>query len=134
MIFLFSTLSHLTDSLSFPQANVTINNARRRLQFEGMFDVAANNPKRRGKKGGGGGGEGKGGGGGGKMKGGGRSQALQKAVEDIILNMDRYHLWWTGPPDSDVFKPTHTASEPEIGDGSGLTVTTVVMIHPVGKV
>jgi hypothetical protein len=35
-----------------------------------------------------------------------RPQALSKTVEDIILNMDRYNLWWTGPPDTDTFKPT----------------------------
>ena len=35
-----------------------------------------------------------------------RPQALSNTVEDIILNMDRYNLWWTGPPDTDTFKPT----------------------------
>jgi len=79
---------------------------RRRLQFEGMFETPQAQKMRRKKareaKEGGGGGGGQGRGGGRRVN---RPEALSKAVEDITLNMDRYNLWWTGPPDSDVFKP-----------------------------
>lgn len=45
-----------------------------------------------------------------------RENILNKAVDEIILNMDRYHQWWTGPEDSNLFKPAkwshvHTHSE-----------------------
>ena len=80
---------------------------RRRLQFEGMFETPQAQKMRRkkareAKEGGSGGGGGQGRGGGRRVN---RPEALSKAVEDITLNMDRYNLWWTGPPDSDVFKP-----------------------------
>jgi len=84
---------------------------RRRLQFEGMFETPQSQKMRRKKAREalraqeGGGKEGGGGGGGGGRRRGSRPDALAKAVEDILLNMDRYNLWWTGPPESDVFKP-----------------------------
>jgi hypothetical protein len=34
-----------------------------------------------------------------------RQQALNAYIEDLMLNIDRYHLWWTGPPEEDMFKP-----------------------------
>jgi hypothetical protein len=34
-----------------------------------------------------------------------RPQALTKAVEEIIMNMDRYHLWWSGHEETSTFKP-----------------------------
>ena len=99
-------------------ANITEHNLRRRLQFEGMFETPQAQKMRRkkareareAKEGGGVGG---GGGGGGGGRGGrriNRPEALSKAVEDTLLNMDRYHLWWTGPPDSDTFKPAAWAA------------------------
>jgi len=82
---------------------------RRRLQFEGMFETPQSQKTRRKKaretretrEAGGGGGRGR------RIN---RPEALNKAVEDITLNLDRYNLWWTGPPDSDVFKPAPWAA------------------------
>jgi hypothetical protein len=34
-----------------------------------------------------------------------RSSLLSKAVEELEMNLERYHLWWTGPPEDDIFKP-----------------------------
>ena len=70
----------------------------RQLQFENMFE---NNPSRqkRGKK---------------KIVTVKltRSQLLTKEVNEIILNADRYHLWWTGPlQDNDFFKPEAWAAQ-----------------------
>lgn len=68
---------------------------RRRLQFEGMFDSGQTNNRKRKK---------------GKKSGSNqrisRSQALLKAAEDIMMNSERYNLWWQGPPDTNSFKPT----------------------------
>ena len=77
----------------------------RKLQFEGMFDngggaaTSSGSTKTRRKKGS-------------AAKGTGivakrvsRPQALSKAVEEILLETDRYNLWWTGPPDVDAFRP-----------------------------
>ena len=68
----------------------------RQLQFENMFE---NNPGVRQKRGG-------------KKKAATkptkltRSQLLTREVEDIIVNADRYHMWWTGPmQDNDNYKP-----------------------------
>lgn len=76
----------------------------RRLQFEGMFETPQAQKMRRKKAR-----EAreardaeKGSGPGRRKK---RPEALTKAVEDVLLNMDRYNLWWTGPPESDTFKP-----------------------------
>ena len=33
-----------------------------------------------------------------------RSQALIKESEDILMNSERYNLWWEGPPDSKTFQ------------------------------
>lgn len=91
--------------------------SRRRLQFENMYELQ-NAQRRRGKgkgKGKGRGGRGKGGRGKGGFSedgeaGGGNeaermAQALHSAVEDLEMNVDRYNLWWTGPPQEDTFKP-----------------------------
>ena len=78
----------------------------RRLQFDSMFETPQSQKTRR-KKAREARGEGKensGGGRGGRRI--NRPEALGKAVEEIILNMDRYNLWWTGPPESDTFKPS----------------------------
>lgn len=103
----------------------TRESTRRRMQFEGMFDTNMNSPRTGtgNRKGKGGGkrkpGKGKGKGGKGMRKGGpgtglednedgkggGQENLLKEASEDIIMNTDRYNLWWTGPPDSDTFKP-----------------------------
>ena len=32
-----------------------------------------------------------------------RAQVLSKAVEEINMNNDRYNLWWTGPPEKNIF-------------------------------
>jgi hypothetical protein len=34
-----------------------------------------------------------------------RSGLLSRAVEELEMNLERYHLWWTGPPEDDIFKP-----------------------------
>jgi hypothetical protein len=89
----FDETSRLRGSLP---ANTSSNTYfHRRLQFEGMFDTGATQgiKKKRGKKGLGGG------------RRISRPQALANAVEEILMNTDRYNLWWTGPPDSDIFKP-----------------------------
>lgn len=44
-----------------------------------------------------------------------RQQALNSYVEEILVNMDRYHQWWTGPVQEEMFKPAdwsigHTTS------------------------
>lgn len=73
---------------------------RRALQFEGMVDPSFQQNSNRKKK---------------KpalktrMT---RSQSLVKAVDTILLEADRYHLWWTGPPpESDFFKPVAWAAQ-----------------------
>lgn len=74
---------------------------KRRLQFENMFETnqargrkrkSSNNHKF-------------------------RSMAMTKYIEDIKLSSDRYHLWWTGPPESvsnvysmSPFSASHNAS------------------------
>lgn len=75
--------------------------AQRQLQFENMFE---NNPGVRQKRGT-------------KKKAATkpakltRSQLLTREVEDIIVNADRYHMWWTGPiQDNDFFKPESWSS------------------------
>ena len=102
---------------------------RRRLQFDGMFDTSIGEPqvrkkgggKKGGKRGGGKGGRkrgnGNGGNGGGEDSIGGErgmsaevraENALKRASEDIIMNSERYNLWWMGPPGSEIsdsFKP-----------------------------
>lgn len=94
----------------------------RRLQFDGMFDTSIGQSKRKGGKKGGRGKGRKGGGGGLNKKNRARIDAtggeegeeegslkdknsLKRASEDIMMNTDRYNLWWTGPPDTDTFKP-----------------------------
>jgi len=105
-------------------AHSNVNFDSRRLQFDGMFDASIGQVKRKGgKKGGGRGGKGRKGGGG--FGGGGKNRvradaseseeieegslkdknALKRSTEDIMMNTDRYNLWWTGPPDTDTFKP-----------------------------
>ena len=32
-----------------------------------------------------------------------RAQTLSKAVDEINMNNDRYNLWWTGPPENNIF-------------------------------
>ena len=84
-------------------------NHSRRLQFEQMFEFPGlSGAKGRRKKGGGK--EGGGGGGGGGRGRVSRPVALSNTVDEIILNMDRYNLWWTGPPDTDTFKPVEWGS------------------------
>jgi uncharacterized membrane protein YgcG len=88
-------------------------------QFEGMFEVssliekesrayrgnAKSNAARR-KKGGSGGGGGGGSSSAGQMRSKmTRTQILSKNAREIVNNMDRYHLWWTGPPDTNTFQP-----------------------------
>lgn len=68
-------------------------NTGRQLQFENMFDNGGASRQKRGKK---------------KVVTVKltRTQTLAKEVNDIIMNADRYHLWWTGPlQDNDFFKP-----------------------------
>ena len=68
-------------------------NVGRQLQFENMFDNGGASRQKRGKK---------------KIVTVKltRAQTLAKEVNDIIMNADRYHLWWTGPlQDNDFFKP-----------------------------
>ena len=84
---------------------------RRRLQFDGMFDADPSSAQKnmnmkRSKNGRGG------------IKNANKEpiHPLKKEAADILMNLDRYHLWWTGPPDSDTFKPAtwgamHTESE-----------------------
>jgi hypothetical protein len=67
----------------------------RRLQFDSMFENAGSMRGRR-KKGPAAGGSG--GRGPGRVS---RPKALMTYVEDAILNIDRYNLWWLGPPESE---------------------------------
>lgn len=103
-----------------------VESARRRLQFEDLFGTPQSQKMRRKKareaallKSEGGAGAGGSGGsmagiagmsGAGGRRSGRQQAALGKAVEDILLNLDRYHLWWTGPPESDSFKPAGWAA------------------------
>ena len=99
------TRNVISDPLVQSTGSAAVNDASRRaLQFEGMFE---NNPPLRMRKkrqpgtGGGGSGGGGGGGRGGKRSGVvNRAKVLSRAVEDIVLNADRYHMWWTGPTQS----------------------------------
>src|SRR4051812_16089593 len=69
-------------------------NSHRKLQFEGMFE--GNNQKRGKRK---------------PVAKVTRSQALTKAVAEIILESDRYHQWWAGPSsENDFFKPVEWAA------------------------
>jgi hypothetical protein len=90
-----SSSSTEKDSPTRIRRNVTTieKDIRRRLQFEGMMDLQSVRGARR-KKGGAGSGRG---GESGKNRRKNRPQALSEAVEEIILNADRYSQWWTGP-------------------------------------
>lgn len=88
---------------------------QRRLQFDGMFDATAavNGNVMRRKKGNGklmdnnqSGMRGEAGVGG-RLS---RPQALSKYVDDVLLNSEMYNLWWSGPPESNMFKPAKWAT------------------------
>jgi hypothetical protein len=78
------------------KSGLSVQASTRKLQFENMFDNSAGfRQQRKGKK---------------KVTTPKvkqtRSQILSKEVDDIILNADRYHMWWTGPTqENDFFKP-----------------------------
>lgn len=78
------------------QSHNTIENATnsRKLQFDGMFENSAHLKTFGGKKKKSAKVSGRGG------KGGVYAQQ-KKMVSEIINGLDRYHLWWTGPPDSE---------------------------------
>ena len=76
---------------------------RRRLQFENMFENDPSRPRsKRGKK---------------KSQSAKtpkltRNQVLTKEIDDILINADRYHMWWTGPAqENDFFKPESWAAQ-----------------------
>jgi hypothetical protein len=113
---IFSEATHAVDS--------ELHKRHRRLQFDGMFDteVIVSKDKvagsRKAKRGPGKSGKRGRAGAGGLSKLRSRVDAsgedegtlsegllLKKTSEDITMNTDRYNLWWTGPPDSDTFKP-----------------------------
>jgi hypothetical protein len=82
--------------------------SRRRLQFEGMFDV---NPQLQQQKkhkrlrnskpfGGAAGGEGPG-----SLKRPNRPAQLTTYIDEVLMGMDRYHQWWTGPEHTTTFAP-----------------------------
>lgn len=102
-LFLFSSCIYINFHGSpYSEHRSILSVQHRRLQFEGMFEtgtgstVAGANKLRRKKvlsKGAS------------SPKRANRPHALVKAVEDILVETDRYNLWWTGPPDTDSFKP-----------------------------
>ena len=79
-----------------PKANTKFSTSARRLQFEGMFEHGG--PGRREREAG----ASKAGGAAGKSRRGKspqqvRIQSARKQVNDILVTMDQYHQWWTGP-------------------------------------
>jgi hypothetical protein len=57
----------------------------------------------------------------------------RKPVNKLMVATEVELLIHVPPPASvkEVFPPTQTAGEPDIGAGKGFTITTVVVIHPV---
>eukprot|EP01038_Epipyxis_sp_PR26KG_P009066 gene9066-12228_t len=93
----------------------------RKLQFENMFDTSIqsgrgskkrNNNKKTGSVG---------------SSHKTKNQQLTKAVDDIILEADRYHLWWTGPPpENEYFTPASWGSS---HNSSSHAIFTMAVIH-----
>lgn len=89
--------SSAASSLFMVPTSATVPDERRNLQFEGLVDPAFQTRKKKKAT---------------KNTRMSRSQSLVKAVDTILLEADRYHLWWTGPPpDSDFFKPVEWAAQ-----------------------
>ena len=84
---------------SSPRSEIP-NPSSRRLQFEGMFDVNPTAKVKRFKFGS----QKAGRGSGPSSKRITRPNALASFVDDVILGSDRYHLWWSGPPEDSTFK------------------------------
>lgn len=96
--------------------------SHRRLQFDGMFDIPTqDNSGSNNLRGGQNGRKKRGRGGRGGRRGPRKpnenevdgdeheddtGNLLKKSSEEIMMNSDRYNLWWTGPPESDIFKPS----------------------------
>jgi hypothetical protein len=125
---------------------------RRKLQFEGMFDVnpggAGNKhkphkrlkgPDGMGGGGGGGGGLGRIGGGGGggnvlskqanSLKRLNRPAALTQYVDEVLMGMDRYHMWWTGHTEeaSALFRPQEWAAQTTHSEYKNAIFTVAIM-------
>jgi hypothetical protein len=125
---------------------------RRKLQFEGMFDVnpggagSKHKPHKRlkgpdgmGGGGGGGGGLGRIGGGGGggnvlskqanSLKRLNRPAALTQYVDEVLMGMDRYHMWWTGHTEeaSALFRPQEWAAQTTHSEYKNAIFTVAIM-------
>lgn len=93
LILFFFVLFHIGNCDITIASDVIDNSNSRRLQFEGMFEQSAvvrtkNKSKNKAKT---------------KFSVSSRASALQAFNEQVLLNIDRYHLWWTGPPEDNSF-------------------------------
>ncbi len=97
------------------KSNYKITNIRRKLQFEGMFESGGEiKPRKKRDK---------------VQKRIGRSQALANSVEEVVMNSDRYNLWWKGPPEDNKFIAAEWSASHRSNSNAVFTMAVIQGLH-----